>query len=83
MQAFNLIRRLVLQMLDLAQERHCVIDSLPVPVDQFYLAPGSSGDWRAYGATFGKVAAESIDFSESHTPCRSRHWLSPTSIRPY
>jgi hypothetical protein len=55
MLAFNLIRRTVLQMLDLAQDPQCVIDSLPIPVVQFYLVPGATGDWKAYGATFGKV----------------------------
>ena len=55
MLAFNLIRRSVLQMLDLAQERQGVIDSLPIPVVQFYLVPGSTGDWKAHGATYGKV----------------------------
>jgi hypothetical protein len=57
LQAFNLVRRVVLQMLDLAQDRQCVIDSIPIPVVQFYLVPSSTGDWRAYGATFGKVPA--------------------------
>lgn len=55
MLAFNLIRRSVLQMLDLAQERQAVIDSLPIPVVQFYLVPGSTGDWKAHGAAYGKV----------------------------
>lgn len=59
MLAFNLIRRTVLQMLDLAQDTQCVIDSLPVPVVQFYLVPGSTGDWKAHGATFGKVSSRS------------------------
>ena len=55
MQAFHLIRRVVLQTLDIAQDRQCVIDSLPLPVVQFYLVPGSTADWKAYGSTFGKV----------------------------
>jgi len=55
MLAFNLIRRNVLQMLDLAHERQAVIDSLPIPVMQFYLVPGSTGDWKAHGAIYGKV----------------------------
>ncbi|MFN2236441.1 MAG: IS982 family transposase [Anaerolineales bacterium] len=55
MLAFNLIRRSVLQMLDLAQETQAVIDSLPIPVVQFYLVPDSTGDWKAHGATYGKV----------------------------
>lgn len=59
MLAFNLIRRTVLQMLDLAQDTQCVIDSLPVPVVQFYLVPGSTGDWKAHGAAFGKVSSRS------------------------
>ncbi|MCI0561576.1 MAG: IS982 family transposase [Nitrososphaera sp.] len=58
MLAFNLIRRTVLRMLDLAQDRQCVLDSLPVPVVQFYLVPGSTGDWRAYEATYGKVTSK-------------------------
>ena len=59
MMAFNLIRRAVLQMLDLACDHQCVIDSLPIPVIQFYLAPGSTGNWKAYGASYGKVPSKS------------------------
>ncbi len=55
MQAFNLIRCVVLQGLDIAQDRQCVIDSLPLPAVQFYLVPGSTADWKAFGGTFGKV----------------------------
>ena len=55
MQAFNLIRQVILQSLDVAQDRQCVIDSLPLPVMQFYLVPSSRGDWKASGSTFGKV----------------------------
>jgi hypothetical protein len=58
MYAFNLIRQVILKSLDLAQDRQCVIDSLPLPVVQFYLVPGSSGDWRAFEATFGKVPSK-------------------------
>jgi len=54
----NLMRRILLQQLDLAQDRQCVIDSLPIPVVQFHLAPSSTGDWPAYGATFGKVTSK-------------------------
>jgi hypothetical protein len=55
MQAFNLIRQIILQTLDIAQDRQCLIDSLPLPVVQFYLVPNSTADWKAYGSTFGKV----------------------------
>jgi hypothetical protein len=58
MTAFNLIRRVILTSLDLAHEPRCVIDSLPVPVVQFHLVPGATGDWAAYGATFGKVPSK-------------------------
>ena len=58
MQAFNVIRQVLLRSFDLAQARRCVIDSLPVPVMQFCLVPGSTGDWAAYGATFGEVPTE-------------------------
>jgi hypothetical protein len=57
-QAFNVIRRAVLQLMPLAQDTQCVIDSLPVPVVQFYLVPTSTGDWKAYGARFGKVPSK-------------------------
>lgn len=58
MMAFNLIRRMVLQFMDLAQDTYCVIDSAPIPVIQFYLVPGASGDWKAYQATYGKVPSK-------------------------
>jgi hypothetical protein len=58
MVAFNLIRRIVLRWLDVAQDRQCLIDSLPVPVVQFHLVPSSTGDWAAYEATFGKVSTK-------------------------
>lgn len=58
MYTFNLIRRVVLGWLDIAQDRQCLIDSLPVPVVQFHLVPSSTGDWAAYGATFGKVSTK-------------------------
>lgn len=58
MQAFQLLRLLVLRLLDLAQERQCVIDSLPVPVVHFHLVPGATGDWDEHGAAYGKVSSK-------------------------
>jgi IS5 family transposase len=58
MRAFQLLRQLVLRLLDLAQDRQCVIDSLPVPVVHFHLVPGSTGDWDVQGAAFGKVTSK-------------------------
>ena len=51
MQTFNLIRRIVLSWIDVAQDRQCLIDSLPVQVVQFHLVPSSTNDWAAHGIT--------------------------------
>ena len=60
MQAFNLIRRVLLQCLDVAQDRQCVVDSLPLPMVQCRLVPcaASSGDWKADGSTDGRVPSK-------------------------
>jgi len=60
MQAFNLIRRVILHSLDIAQDPQCVVDSLPLPMVQFRLVPfaPSSGDWKASGSTYGKVPSK-------------------------
>ncbi len=57
LQAINAIRQGLLAVLDLAQDRQCAIDSLPVPVLGFHLVPGaaSKAAWQSAGATFGKV----------------------------
>lgn len=60
MLAMNLLRRVLLAQLDLAQDQQCVIDSLPVPVVQFHLVPTSTGDWPAHGADFGKVSTKKL-----------------------
>jgi hypothetical protein len=56
-QAINAIRQGALAAIDVAQERRCAIDSLPVPVLQFHLVPSAAGTagWRTDGADFGKV----------------------------
>jgi hypothetical protein len=58
MHAFGLVRQLVLRLLDLAEDRHCALDSLPVPVVRFHLVPGCGGDWDVHGAAFGWVASK-------------------------
>lgn len=58
MHAINWIRHVVVQLLDVAYERYCTIDSLPVPVVQFHLVPGASREWAAHGASFGKVVTK-------------------------
>ena len=58
--AINELRRVTLRLLDLAQDRQCAIDSLPVPALRFHLVPGSSavGHWTEHGAAFGKVTTK-------------------------
>lgn len=56
--AIGLIHQMLLRLLDLADDRYCVIDSLPVPVVQFHLAPRASSEWAVHGATFGKVTSK-------------------------
>lgn len=58
MGVLNLIRRLLLRQLEVAQDSQCVIDSLPIPVVQFHLAPSSTADWPAHAADFGKVSTK-------------------------
>ncbi len=58
--AINIIRRSVLQTLDVAMEKLCVIDSLPIPVVQFHLVPSSTGNWDAHGARYGKVSSKKM-----------------------
>jgi len=58
MHGFILIRGVVLRLLDLAQDRQCCIDSLPVPVVRFHLVPGASKEWAINGATFGRVSSK-------------------------
>jgi transposase len=58
--AFNLVRRAILGLLDAAADHQGVVDSLPVPVIAFHLVPGSAAkaDWQAAGAAFGKVTTK-------------------------
>lgn len=55
MHAINTVRAVVVRLLDVAQDRSCTIDSLPIPAVQFHLVPGASREWAAHGASFGKV----------------------------
>jgi hypothetical protein len=59
--AINELRRLILGRLDLAADRQCVIDSLPIPVITFHLVPGANrAEWQAHEARFGKVSSKKI-----------------------
>lgn len=57
--AINQVRRLLLAALDLAQDRHCALDSLPGACDA--LPPRSRRNrsgWQAYDARFGRVPSK-------------------------
>lgn len=59
--AINALRRALLATLDLAQDRHGVLDSLPVPVIRFHLVPaGNRAAWPAHAARFGTVPAKRV-----------------------
>ncbi|NJO55018.1 MAG: IS982 family transposase [Rhodospirillales bacterium] len=62
MGAMNEIRQVLLTLLDVAQDAYGAIDSLPVPVVQFHLAPQRSRDWDAHGASFGQCASKKQTF---------------------
>jgi hypothetical protein len=51
----NRMRQMLLSDIEGAEEKLCIIDSLPIPVIQFHLAPSSSNDWSCYGADYGRV----------------------------
>ena len=58
MAIMNEMRRMMLAQIDIFRDQQCVLDSLPIPVVQFHLAPQSRGDWPAHGANYGKVTSK-------------------------
>ena len=54
------LRGRVLAALDLARDRQCVVDSLPVPVMGYHLVPGANNAnaWRSWGADVGWIASK-------------------------
>lgn len=59
--AINQLRRVLLATLDFAQDRRCVLDSLPIPVIRFHLVPKAAhAYWKSYEARFGKVPSKSV-----------------------
>ena len=51
----NQIRQMLLSDIEGAEQKLCVIDSLPIPVIQFHLVPSSSNDWSCYEANYGWI----------------------------
>lgn len=60
MSAINVVRQKVLEQLDVAIDRQCVIDSLPVPIIPFSRAwfSRSRSEWTSYGASYGYVSSK-------------------------
>jgi hypothetical protein len=58
MLGINLLRHLVLRVLDVAQDRQCAIDALPVPVAKIHLAPAASREWAVHGAAYGTISTK-------------------------
>ena len=56
----NEMRRMMLARMELYRDAHCVVDSLPIPVVQFHLAPQSRARWSAWGADFGPVPSKKV-----------------------
>lgn len=63
-QLLNGVRQTLLASFDLAYDRQCAIDSLPIPVMQFYWVPHSPAkrDWLAAEAAIGFVASKRQHF---------------------
>ncbi len=58
-QAIVALRQAIVQTLDhLAQDTQCSIDSLPMPVVQFYYVPQASVEWKIAGAAFGHCCSK-------------------------
>ena len=53
-----LVRRVVLRLLDVAADRQCAIDSLPIPVVAFHGAPAATREWAVRGAAYGTVGSK-------------------------
>ena len=60
MGVINEMRRMMLARPELYRDVHCVVDSLPIPVVQFHLAPQSRAKWSDWGADFGPVPSKKM-----------------------
>ena len=60
MRIINEMRRMMLARMALFWDEQCVIDSLPIPVVQFHLAPQSCGDWPVHEANYGVVSSKKM-----------------------
>ncbi len=60
MRIMNEMRRMMLARMELYRDAHCVVDSLPIPVVQFHLAPQSRARWSEWGADYGPVPSKKM-----------------------
>jgi hypothetical protein len=58
MRIMNEMRRMMLARLELNRDEHCIVDSLPISVVQFHLAPQSRAKWSEWGADYGRVPSK-------------------------
>ena len=56
----NEMRRMMLARMEFYWDAHCVVDSLPIPVVQFHLAPQSRAKWTDRGPIFGPVPSRKM-----------------------
>ncbi len=79
----NAIRQVALAILDVAQERRCTIDSLPVPMLSCQMVPSVDGTngWRAEEADFGTVPPKQQTSFGYKLPCWSR-WVASSVTSP-
>lgn len=60
--AINHMRQCLLRTLDIAADGYGVVDSLPIPVLTYHLAPQRARSWDANGASFGYCASKEVHF---------------------
>ncbi len=60
MGVINEMRRMILSRMELYWDEHCVVDSLPISVVQFHLAPQARIKWSDWGADYGPVPSKKV-----------------------
>ena len=77
----NEMRRMMLARTELYWDEHCVVDSLPVPVVKFHLAPQARARWSDWGADFGPVPSKKemifgykLHMLSGHGGSAASHW---------
>ena len=74
MGVINEMRRMILSRMELYWDEHCVVDSLPIPVVQFHLAPQARIKWSDWGADYGPVPSVLVTRTEGRHRGSRMHW---------